>query len=77
MRKLIIVLIILVAILAPLELLGFLRKGVQEIKDIVSSPEALSLVEKFKSELLNLGERVAAFLRQLLPRFNLGVGEVR
>lgn len=77
MRRLLIILIILAAILAPLELLGFLRKGANEVKDVTGSPEAQSLLERFKSELPNLGEKVNALLKQLFPKLNIGAEEVR
>ncbi len=77
MRRIIIVLLILAAILAPLELLGFLRKGADEVKDVAGSPETQSLVERFKIELPNLGAKVTALLKQLFPKLNLGAEEVR
>lgn len=77
MRRIIIVLLIIAAILAPLELLGFLRKSADEVKDVAGSPETLSLVERFKAELPNLGEKVTNLLKKLFPKLNLGAEEVR
>ena len=68
---------IIAAILAPLELFGFLKKSADQVKDVADSPEAQSLVERFKAELPNLGEKVNALLKQLFPKLNIGAEEVR
>jgi len=77
MKRLILVILIIAAILAPLELLGFLRRGADEVKDVAGSPETQSLVERFKIELPNLGEKITGLLKQLFPKLNLGAGEVQ
>jgi hypothetical protein len=77
MKRLILVVLIIAAILAPLELLGFLRKSADKVKDVAGSPETQSLVERFKIELPNLGEKVNALLKQLFPKLNIGAEEVR
>jgi len=77
MRRLIWVVLILALILAPIELFGFLKKSADQVKNVADSPEAQSLVEKFKAELPNLGARVNALLKQLFPKLNIGAEEVR
>ncbi len=77
MRRIIIILLILAAILAPFELLGLLRKSANEAQDIAASPEARSLIQRFREELPNLGDKVTNLLKKLLPQLNLGVQEVR
>ena len=77
MKRLILVVLIIMAILAPLELLGFLRKSADQVKDVAGSPETQSLIERFKAELPNLGEKVTSLLKQLFPKLNIGAEEVR
>ena len=77
MKRLILVVLIIAAILAPLELFGFLKKSADQVKDVADSPEAQSLVERFKAELPNLGEKVNALLKQLFPKLNIGAEEVQ
>lgn len=77
MRRIIIVLLILAAILAPLELWGFLKRSADEVKNVAGSPETQSLIERFRVELPNLGEKVTTLLKQLFPKLNLGAEEVQ
>jgi len=77
MRKLIIIAILLVAILAPLEMLGFLRRGFDQIESLASSSEVQNLVSKFKIELPNLGDSLSNIFSRIVPKFGVGTNEVR
>ncbi len=77
MRKVIVIIILLVAILAPLEMLGFLRKGADQVRSFAASSEVQSLVSKFKIELPKLGESISDILSRILPKFDIGIKEVK
>lgn len=77
MRKIIVGLVLLALILAPLETLGVLKRGTQQVKAAAGSPEVQSLVEKFKVELPSLGGKVSDLLAKLFPNLEVGVKEVR
>ena len=70
MRKtkwLILAALLLGLLLAPMEMLGVLRKGTEQLGEIVSSQEARVLVTKIGAELPNLGARVSELVQKLLP----------
>lgn len=77
MRRIIIAALLLGLILAPLETLGILKRGGEQVKEIASSTEARSFTEKFKIELPKLGEKVSDLFKKLFPNLEIGVKEVK
>lgn len=73
MQRLILAALLLGLLLAPLETLGILKKGTQQLGEIISSSEAQVLLVKFKAELPGLGARVSGFLNGLFPKLDLKV----
>ncbi len=76
MRRLIIAALLLALILAPLETLGVLKKGGEQLNDVVDSSESQSLISRAKAELPGFGKKVSDFIAKLFPQFNIGVGQV-
>lgn len=76
-RRLIWVAIILALILAPLETMGLLRKGYDQLQTLAGSPESRSIVSKFKVELPKLSDSIVDLLQRLFPKFEVGVKEVK
>jgi len=77
MRRLIIAALLLGLLLAPLEMLGFLRRGTEQVGELFQSSETQVLLSRMKIELPNLGEKVSSFFSELFPRFDLRVGELK
>ncbi len=76
MKRLIIAALLLALILAPLKTLGFLKRGGEQLDDVVESSEAQSLFSRIKTELPGFGEKVSDFIAKLFPQFNIGVRQV-
>ncbi|NIT04375.1 hypothetical protein GTO10_05710 [Candidatus Saccharibacteria bacterium] len=76
MRRIIIILFLLALVLAPLETLGVLRRGTEKTREVAGSSETQTFVEKLKTELPKLGEKVSGLLSRLFPKLNIGVKEV-
>lgn len=77
MRRIIIAILLLALVLAPLETLGVLKRGREQLGEAIRSSEAQALVAKFKIELPSLGEKVSGFFAKFFPNLNIGVKEVR
>lgn len=77
MRRLILVLLLLALVLAPLEMLGVLRKGYDQLKTMVGGAETQSLVSKFRIELPKLSSSISGFLSKIFPWLEVGIKEVQ
>lgn len=77
MRRIIIAVLLLALVLAPLETLGVLKRGKEQLLEVAGSSETRSLVGKFKIELPSLGEKVSNLLAKLFPNLEIGIKEVR
>lgn len=71
MQRLILAALLLGLLFAPLETLGVLKKGTEQLGEVFSSSEAQVLVAKVKSELPGLGARVSDFLNGFFPKLDL------
>lgn len=69
-RRLILAALLLGLLLAPLEMFGVIRKGVDQLSEVISGEEAQVLVTKIKTGLPNLGARVSELIRELLPQLS-------
>lgn len=76
MKRIIAAALLLALILAPLETFGILKKGREQVQDVVKSSEARSLASRIKAELPGLGEKISVFLTRLFPKFNIGIKQV-
>ncbi|OGC56105.1 hypothetical protein A2797_01950 [candidate division WWE3 bacterium RIFCSPHIGHO2_01_FULL_48_15] len=77
MQRLILAALLLGLLLAPLETFGVLKKGTEQLSEVISSSEAQVLLTKVKAELPGLGARVSGFLNGLFPKLDLSVKKVQ
>lgn len=70
-KRLILAALLLGLLLAPMEMMGILRKGAKQFSEIVSSQEAQVLVVKIRAGLPKLGARVSELIQKLLPPASL------
>lgn len=68
---------LLAVILAPLEMMGVLRKGYDQLKTLVGSAETQSLVSKFRIELPKLSSSISGFLSKIFPWLEVGIKKVQ
>jgi len=73
MQRLIVAVLLLALILAPLETLGVLRKGGEQLKEVTSSSEAQSLAGRFREELPKFADQVSQFFAKIFPDLEIGV----
>lgn len=77
MQRLILAALLLGLLLAPLQTLGILKKGVDQLGEVISSPEAQVLTTKVKAEFPSFGAGVSNFLNKLFPQLELKLKEVK